>query len=190
MLRKTSNFLHASLLVLRKPPREKSLRDNSCSAAEFHHYSAGTGPLPVPPASHRKTVTTTRSSPARLSHWHPSAPTVPAHRKVPKCKHSHRSQTSQRASVRAVAHGHVFDLSVSDHATREAMRNKQSVSITAGSLSLIVCHANSPTGGSFPSEQIQSQHDSTGRAGIGCPTEDRIRDQKVAGSNPVTSTRF
>ena len=62
MLRKTSNFLHASLLVLRKPPREKSLRDNSCSAAEFHHYSAGTGPLPVPPASHRKTVTTTRSS--------------------------------------------------------------------------------------------------------------------------------
>lgn len=116
MLRKTSNFLHASLLVLRKPPREKSLRDNSCSAAEFHHYSAGTGPLPVPPASHRKTVTTTRSSPARLSHWHPSAPTVPAHRKVPKCKHSHRSQTSQRASVRAVAHGHVFDLSVSGHA--------------------------------------------------------------------------
>lgn len=162
MLRKTSNFLHASLLVLRKPPREKSLRDNSCSAAEFHHYSAGTGPLPVPPASHRKTVTTTRSSPARLSHWHPSAPTVPAHRKVPKCKHSHRSQTSQRASVRAVAHGHVFDLSVSGHATREAMRNKQSVSMTAGTLSLVVCHANPPTDGAFPSEQILSIVDKKG----------------------------
>ena len=62
--------------------------------------------------------------------------------------------------------------------------------MTAGTMHPVVCHANSPTGGSFPSEQIQSQHDSTGRAGIGCPTEDRIRDQKVAGSNPVTSTIF
>ena len=61
--------------------------------------------------------------------------------------------------------------------------------MTAGTMHPVVCHANSPTGGSFPSEQIQSQHDSTGRAGIGCPTEDRIRDQKVAGSNPVTSTK-
>ena len=62
--------------------------------------------------------------------------------------------------------------------------------MTAGTMRSVVCHANSPTGGSFPSEQIRSQHDSTGRAGIGCPTEDRIRDQKVAGSNPVTSTNF
>ena len=62
--------------------------------------------------------------------------------------------------------------------------------MTAGTMRPVVCHANPPTGGSFPSEQIQSQHDSTGRAGIGCPTEDRIRDQKVAGSNPVTSTIF
>ena len=61
--------------------------------------------------------------------------------------------------------------------------------MTAGTMRSVVCHANSPTGGSFPSEQIRSQHDSTGRAGIGCPTEDRIRDQKVAGSNPVTSTK-
>ena len=61
--------------------------------------------------------------------------------------------------------------------------------MTAGTMHPVVCHANSPTGGSFPSEQILSQHDSTGRAGIGCPTEDRIRDQKVAGSNPVTSTK-
>ena len=60
--------------------------------------------------------------------------------------------------------------------------------MTAGTMHPVVCHANSPTGGSFPSEQIQSQHDSTGRAGIGCPTEDRIRDQKAGGSNPLTQT--
>ena len=62
--------------------------------------------------------------------------------------------------------------------------------MTAGTMRPVVCHANPPTDGTFPSEQIQSQHDSTGRAGIGCPTEDRIRDQKVAGSNPVTSTKI
>ena len=61
--------------------------------------------------------------------------------------------------------------------------------MTAGTMRPVVCHANPPTYGAFPSEQIRSQHDSTGRAGIGCPTEDRIRDQKVAGSNPVTSTK-
>ena len=61
--------------------------------------------------------------------------------------------------------------------------------MTAGTMRPVVCHANPPTDGAFPSEQIQSQHDSTGRAGIGCPTEDRIRDQKVAGSNPVTLTK-
>ena len=62
--------------------------------------------------------------------------------------------------------------------------------MTAGTMHPVVCHANPPTDGAFPSEQIRSQHDSTGRAGIGCPTEDRIRDQKVAGSNPVTPTKI
>jgi hypothetical protein len=42
------------------------------------------------------------------------------------------------------------------------MRNKQSVSMTAGTLSPVVCHANPPTDGAFPSEQILSIVDKEG----------------------------
>ena len=62
-------------------------------------------------------------------------------------------------------------------------------SMTAGSLDLVVCHANSPTDGAFPSEQILSTSDSNGLSGIQAPYEINFRDQKVAGSNPVTSTK-
>ena len=61
--------------------------------------------------------------------------------------------------------------------------------MTAGSLDLVVCHANSPTDGAFPSEQILSTSDSNGLSGIQAPYEINFRDQKVAGSNPVTSTK-
>ena len=61
--------------------------------------------------------------------------------------------------------------------------------MTTGSLSLVVCHANSPTDGAFPSKQILSTSDSNGLSGIQAPYEINFRDQKVAGSNPVTSTR-
>ncbi len=60
--------------------------------------------------------------------------------------------------------------------------------MTTGSLSLVVCHANSPTDGAFPSKQILSTSDSNGLSGIQAPYEINFRDQKVAGSNPVTST--
>ena len=62
--------------------------------------------------------------------------------------------------------------------------------MTTGSLSLVVCHANSPTDGAFPSKQILSTSDSNGLSGIQAPYEINFRDQKVAGSNPVTSTIF
>ena len=61
--------------------------------------------------------------------------------------------------------------------------------MTTGSLSLVVCHANSPTDGAFPSKQILSTSDSNGLSGIQAPYEINFRDQKVAGSNPVTSTK-
>ena len=62
--------------------------------------------------------------------------------------------------------------------------------MTTGSLSLVVCHANSPTDGAFPSKQILSTSDSNGLSGIQAPYEINFRDQKVAGSNPVTSTKI
>ena len=62
--------------------------------------------------------------------------------------------------------------------------------MTTGSLSLVVCHANSPTDGAFPSKQILSTSDSNGLSGIQALYEINFRDQKVAGSNPVTSTIF
>ena len=61
--------------------------------------------------------------------------------------------------------------------------------MTAGTMRPAVCHANSPTDGAFPSEQILSTSDSNGLSGIQAPYEINFRDQKVAGSNPVTSTK-
>ena len=61
--------------------------------------------------------------------------------------------------------------------------------MTAGTMRPVVCHANSPTDGAFPSEQILSTSDSNGLSGIQAPYEINFRDQKVAGSNPVTSTK-
>src|SRR5699024_9378337 len=46
----------------------------------------------------------------------------------------------------------------------------------------------SPVNSTFPSEQILSKKESNGQTRIQKPYEIRIRDQKVAGSNPVTST--
>ncbi len=103
---------------------------------------------------------------------------------------AHSKATYSRYDIHCPVCGHVMD-AISSHInehTREATRNNDRLSMTTSTMRPVVCHANPPTDGTFPSEQIQSQHDSTGRAGIGCPTEDRIRDQKVAGSNPVTST--
>ena len=74
------------------------------------------------------------------------------------------------------------------HVAGKAMRNKQSMPMSAGTLCMAVCHANSPTDGAFPSEQILSTSDSNGLSGIQAPYEINFRDQKVAGSNPVTST--
>ena len=104
---------------------------------------------------------------------------------------AHSKATYSRYDIHCPVCGHVMD-AISSHInehTREATRNNDRLSMTTSTMRPVVCHANPPTDGTFPSEQIQSQHDSTGRAGIGCPTEDRIRDQKVAGSNPVTSTK-
>ena len=74
------------------------------------------------------------------------------------------------------------------HVAGKTMRNKQSMPMSAGTLCMAVCHANSPTDGAFPSEQILSTSDSNGLSGIQAPYEINFRDQKVAGSNPVTST--
>ena len=45
-----------------------------------------------------------------------------------------------------------------------------------------------PIDSTFPSKQILSKKDSNGQTRIQTPCDIRIRDQKVAGSNPVTST--
>ena len=45
-----------------------------------------------------------------------------------------------------------------------------------------------PIDDTFSSEQILSKKESNGQTGIQKPCEIRFRDQKVAGSNPVTST--
>ena len=46
-----------------------------------------------------------------------------------------------------------------------------------------------PIDDTFSSEQILSKKESNGQTGIQKPCEIRFRDQKVAGSNPVTSTK-
>ena len=61
--------------------------------------------------------------------------------------------------------------------------------MTAGTMHPVVCHANSPTGGSFPSEQILSIVDKEGLSDSHWSNKVNFRDQKVAGSNPVTSTK-
>ena len=61
--------------------------------------------------------------------------------------------------------------------------------IISGNLRLIVCHAKPPVDSTFPSEQILSKKETNGQTGIQKPCEIRFRDQKVAGSNPVTSTK-
>ena len=50
-------------------------------------------------------------------------------------------------------------------------------------------NTNPPIFYAFPSEQILSKKESNGQTGIQKPCEIRFRDQKVAGSNPVTSTK-
>ena len=47
-----------------------------------------------------------------------------------------------------------------------------------------------PIDDTFSSEQILSKKESNGQTGIQKPCEIRFRDQKVAGSNPVTSTKI
>ena len=51
-------------------------------------------------------------------------------------------------------------------------------------------NTNPPIFYAFPSEQILSKKESNGQTGIQKPCEIRFRDQKVAGSNPVTSTKI
>ena len=84
---------------------------------------------------------------------------------------AHSKATYSRYDIHCPVCGHVMD-AISSHInehTREATRNNDRLSMTTSTMRPVVCHANPPTDGTFPSEQIQSQHDSTGRAGIGCP---------------------
>ena len=53
----------------------------------------------------------------------------------------------------------------------------------------VVCHANPPTDGAFPSEQILSIVEKRGCSNLHWSNKVNFRDQKVAGSNPVTSTK-
>lgn len=48
------------------------------------------------------------------------------------------------------------------HVAGKVMRNKQSMPMTAGTLCMAVCHANSPTNGVFLPEQIPSIVDKEG----------------------------